>query len=90
MISPQAGLGGHDQAVGEDRDGQRLDVVGDGERPALEQGSGLDGAVKGEGAARAHAESHPLVVTRGADELDQVAADGVADGHLPTLVLKSR
>ena len=75
------GLGRQQQAVGEHRGSQRLDVVGERVVAALERGERLGGPEQHQAGPRAGAELDARVVAGGVEERDDVAAQRLAAVH---------
>src|SRR5439155_1356990 len=75
------GIGIQEEAVTEHRDRLRLHVVGQDIRAPANRRMRLRGAIQRERGPRARAEVHAVDASRAADDLDGVAADGVADAH---------
>src|SRR5439155_551058 len=86
----QLGIGSQAEAVTEHRARLRLHVVGQDIRAPANRRMRLRGAIQRERGPRARAEIHAVDASRAADDLDGVAADGVADAHGADLVPQRR
>ena len=78
----QLRVGGRDDAVGEHRHGQRLQVVGQDVVAALERGDRAGGAQQLQGGPGRGAEAQVGRLAGGGDQVDRVLLDGVGDVHV--------
>lgn len=90
VASPQARLGGEDEAVGKDVRSHGLDVIGKDVVTAGDGGERTSGSEQCKAAARAGAEFEGRVFARGLDDADGVAADGGFDVQVPEGVCQAR